>query len=127
MKYTLSEYDLKEMFVKWDRNYYSMDGIRALLDYYDSIDENMEVDIVSICCDCTEYGETQNGETGISSFDSLISDYGYKYPIDEYMEDNEITEKEFNQDEYIEELIETLESYTTVLTLDNGNYIVFSF
>lgn len=76
MKKTLTAYDLKEAFVEANRDYYSFDGLEALLDYYDEIDENMELDVIAICCDCTEYGDDI-----ICTFQDLVNDYGYLYPI----------------------------------------------
>lgn len=78
--------------------------------------------VIAICCDCTEYGEN-----AACSFDCLISDYGYKYPVEEYKEDNDIEENEFDEAEYIAALVERLEDETTVLHVPNGNYIIFAF
>lgn len=122
MKITINVYDMKERFIAMDRDYYTFEGLESLLNYYDNIDENMEFDAIAICCDCTEYG---NGAA--CSFSNLISEYGYKYPVEEYKEDNDIEDSEFDETEYIAALIEALEDYTTVLEVSNGNYIVFAF
>lgn len=122
MKITVDVYDMKERFVAMDRDYYTFEGLESLLDYYDEIDPEMEFDPIAICCDCTEYGEN-----AACSFDWLISDYGYKYPVEEYKEDNDIEENEFDETEYITALVERLEDETTVLHVPNGNYIVFAF
>ena len=122
MKITVDAGMMKEMFVKCDRDYYSFTGIETLLDYYDEIDPEMEFDPIAICCDCTEYGENS-----ACSFDDLISDYGYKYPVEEWLEDNALDENEFDNDLYIDSLVERLEEETTVLHVPNGNYIVFAF
>lgn len=113
MKITVDVYDMKERFVAMDRDYYTFEGLESLLDYYDEIDENMELDCIAICCDCTEYGEG-----AACSFDDLINEYGYKYPVEE---------NEFDNDLYIDSLVERLEDETTVLHVANGNYIVFTF
>ena len=65
--------------MKWDRDYYSVNGLDALLEYYDEIDENMEFDPIAICCDCTEYGE----HGAARSFSDMINDYGYLLDRDE--------------------------------------------
>ena len=122
MKITIDAGMMKEMFVNYDRDYYSFSGIETLLDYYDEIDPEMEFDPIAICCDCTEYGEN-----AACSFDDLISDYGYKYPVEEWLEDNALDENEFDPDLYIDSLVERLEEETTVLHVPNGNYIVFAF
>lgn len=122
MKKTLTAYDLKEAFVEANRDYYSFDGLEALLDYYDEIDENMELDVIAICCDCTEYGDDI-----ICTFQDLVNDYGYLYPIEQYLENEGLFENEFNLSEYIESLVEVLERKTSVIHISNGNYIVFAF
>lgn len=122
--YDLKEtaYDLKEAFIKADRDYYTLQGLETLLDYYDEIDENMELDVIAICCDCTEYGDNVT-----CTFQDLINDYGYLYLIEQYLEDEGLSENEFNLSEYIESLVEVLEEKTSVLHVSNGNYIVFAF
>lgn len=115
-------YDLKEEFVNYERDYFSLDGYDALLNFYDEIDENMELDVISICGECTEYGKYST-----YNFNDLIDDYGYIYTKSEYLSDNDITSKDFNQADYISELITHIENKTQVLNLKNGDYIIFSF
>lgn len=122
MKITVDVNDMKERFEALDRDYYTYDGLEALLDYYDEIDENMEFDAIAICCDCTEYGDG-----AACSLEDLKNDYGYKYPVEEWLEDNALEENEFDIDLYIDSLVERLEDETTVLHVPNGNYIVFAF
>ena len=43
------------------------------------------------------------------------------------MSDNDITSEDFDQEDYISELINRIEHRTTVLKLKNGGYIIFSF
>lgn len=122
MKITVDVNDMKERFEALDRDYYTYEGLEALLDYYDEIDENMEFDAIAICCDCTEYGDG-----AACSLEDLKNEYGYKYPVEEWLEDNALEENEFDNDEYIAALVERLEDETTVLHVPNGNYIVFAF
>ena len=126
---TVNVNDMKERFVALDRDYFTYDGLNTLLDCYDEIDENMEFDPIAICCACTEYGEggQDTGADGALSFDDLIDEYEYKYPIEEYLEDNGLEEDEFDKDSYIESLVKHLEKETTILHVSNGNYIVFEF
>lgn len=49
------------------------------------------------------------------------------YTKEEYISDNDIDEKDFNENEYISKLINKLADKTSVLHLDNGDYIIFSF
>lgn len=114
--------DLRKEFVDYNRDYYSLDGYEALLDFYDEINENMELDVIAICGECTEYSDYATCD-----IDDMIGDYGYIYTKEEYMSDNDITSEEFNQEDYIIELITRIEYRTTVLKLKNGGYIIFSF
>lgn len=122
MKITVDVNGMKERFEALDRDYYTYDGLEALLDYYDEIDENMEFDAIAICCDCTEYGDG-----AACSLEDLKNHYGYKYPVEEWLEDNALEENEFDIDLYIDSLVERLEDETTILHVPNGNYIVFVF
>lgn len=121
-KTILNGNDLRKEFVDYDRDYYSLDGYDALLNFYDEIDENMELDVIAICGDCTEYSDYATCD-----IDDMIGDYGYIYTKEEYLSDNDITSEEFNQEDYIIELITRIEHRTTVLKLKNGGYIIFSF
>lgn len=123
MKTTVTVDDMKAKFVALDRDYYTYDGLEALLDYYDQVDENMVFDPITICCDCTEYGDGKM-VNAVLSFDDLMNDYGYLYPAEEWLEDNGA---ELDKDLYVDSLVERLEDKTTVLHLPNGNYIVFAF
>ena len=121
MKMTVNAWTMKRTFEECDRDYYSMNGIDALLDYYDEIDENMEFDPVAICCDCTEYG----AHGASCDFSDLVNDYGYLLDREEWMGENALDE--FDEELYIDALVEVLEDHTSVLHVCNGNYIVFVF
>lgn len=118
----LNVYDMKDEFVKMNRDYYSFSGLETLLEYYNMINENIELNCVDICGDCTEYGEE-----AAFSFSDLINDYGYLYPVEEYKQDNNIEGSEYDEIKYIPALVKVLECYTTVLQCSNGNYIVFDY
>lgn len=119
---TINVYDMKNEFIKMNRDYYSISGLEALLDFFNEIDGNMELDCIAICCDCTEYGEG-----AVCSLSDLINDYGYNYTVEEYKKDNDIETSEYDEIEYIAALVEVLEYNTIVLKCSNGNYIVFEF
>lgn len=122
MKITIDVSTMQNRFAACGRDYYSWEGYEALLAYYNDIDPNMELDAVAICGDCTEYGED-----ACCSFDDLINDKGYAYPIEDYKADNDIeTDDEFDQDDYIVALVKKPEQRTTVLHVSNGNYIIFA-
>ena len=125
MKMTVNAWDMKEIFKKMDRDYYSMNGLDALLDFYNEIDEDMEFDPIAICCDCSEYGE----HGAALSFDDLISDYSYLLDRDEWLDENDLEPEEWddNKELYIEDLVNAIERNAIVLHICNGNYIIFAF
>ena len=117
MKITVEPAMAKEKFEQYGRDYYSLDGLETIIDYYDEIDENMELDVIAICCDCSEYGE------GCAlSFSDLIADYESMI-IEECAEDWH----EMGEDEKVRAIVDELEQHTTVLHVSNGNYVIFKF
>jgi hypothetical protein len=74
---------LQREFISYDRNYYSIEACEAILDYFDSIDENVELDIIGLCGDFNE-----------DTLDEIINNYNIEI-------DGE--EEEFaNDEEYFE-------------------------
>ena len=120
MKMTVDAETMFRVFRKISKDIYSYTGLETLLDYYDEIDPDMEFDPIAICCDCCEFGNNCS-----SSFNDLINDYGYLYPVDEWLDDSACIE--YDPDEYLESLQAVIEQYTTLLRVPNGNVIVFVF
>ena len=112
MKMTIDANMMKEIFKNWDRDYYTREGCEALLDFYNEIDKSLEFDVIGICCDWNEYGETP-----CLTWKDFISDYGYLLSVKEWEEDNA---QEYNEDLYIDSLIEILEDKTDVIRLSNS-------
>ena len=112
MKMTINAGMAQEMFKNYDRNYYTYEALETLLEWYDEIDPNAEFDVIGICCEWNEYGETP-----CLSWKDFISDYGYLLSVEEWEENNE---QEYNEDLYIDSLIEALEDKTVVLRLSNS-------
>ena len=71
--------ELQKEFQEYDRDYYSLDGYEALLMFYDEIDEDMELDVIAICGDCTEYGNYSSCD-----FQDLINNYEYRAALTMY-------------------------------------------
>lgn len=46
------EYDLKQEFIDWGRDYFSQEACSAIVEYYEGSDE--ELDIIKLCCDWCE-------------------------------------------------------------------------
>lgn len=123
MKITVdSTYFMKDLMAKAGRDYYSLDGYEFLLDYYDSLGDDIEFDAVAISCEWNEYG---NGVT--LGFNSFLSDYGYLAECGgwSYNQLKDLTDDEIS--EAVDELVDALEDKTTAVKLSNGNVMVLEF
>ena len=112
MKMTIDGNIMLDMFKSWNRNYYTWEACEALINFYDEIDENIEFDVIGICCDWSEYGETP-----CLTWKDFISDYGYILSIEEWEEEHA---QKYDEELYIDSLIEILEDRTIVLRLSNS-------
>ena len=61
MKQTINEYDFIDAFKSWDtyKNQFSYDGLKAMFEYLEEFEDGtgaeIELDVVAICCEFTEY------------------------------------------------------------------------
>jgi len=85
MKETVTVYRFRDAFKQSDtyKNNFSYEGLYALFEYFeqleDDICEEIELDVVAICCDYTEY----------DNLNDFNDDYKYQYTRDE-LEDETI-------------------------------------
>ena len=85
MKETVTVYRFRDAFKQSDtyKNNFSYGGLHALFEYFeqleDDIGEEIELDVVAICCDYTEY----------DNLNDFNADYNYQYTRDE-LEDETI-------------------------------------
>lgn len=108
--------DLKDIFRSRNRDYFSDEAYQFIVDYYDELGEDKELDVIEICCYFTEINRT-------------VSD------ILEYCDEDNICDafdledvKEFDIEDADEDrLIEMLEynSNGSVYSLDNTFLIVY--
>lgn len=106
----VSLYDVKELFKKMDRDYFSLDALEYILDEQEEINEGnpFDLDVIAICCDYSEYDDME----------SLV-DYLDRSPW-------------FDRDEVVDDcgdvdgdlLVEVCNDYITVIELPNGHYLV---
>lgn len=116
MKMEISLYEAMDIMKKCERDYFTIDGMDAIMNFYEENMPDVDFNPIEICCTFTEYG---NGAA--CSFKNLISDYGYLLPPSEYIENSDIDEEDINA------LLETLENYTCVLYPENGNAVIMIF
>lgn len=107
MKQTINQYDFADAFKKMNRaDNFSYEGLKVLFNYLEQMEEDteeeIELDVIAICCDFSEYNEEE-----------LISQYGYKLEREEDQDD----------EEYLEALVEELQNYTTILKVKTSSII----
>jgi len=100
---TISFNDFVEEFRNYGReDQFSHEGKKALYDYLEELSEDIgepiELDIIGLCCDYTEY----------DSLEEFLNDYGYT--IGEDIND-----------------IEDIRDYTTVIQINNKSFIIQDF
>jgi hypothetical protein len=60
LKITVDERMFVSMFDKWNRSEnFSIAGLRALFDWFNQIEEEIELDIIAICCGFSEYKDME--------------------------------------------------------------------
>ena len=106
MKQTINDFQFRDAFVRMDRKEnFSYAGLNALYDYLtdleDDIGEELELDVIALCCDYSEH-----------DLRDLQREYG---------------DYEGEQWEGLEEAIQWLEDRTTVIRVDDDRVIVHVF
>lgn len=72
MKQTINQSDFHDAFIRMDRKEnFSREARELLFDYFEEVDEDMELDVIAICC---EYYE--------NDAETIIQDYGLQEEVD---------------------------------------------
>jgi len=77
MKKTLSFYDFCDEWEKWEdrKNTFSYEGKKALFEYLEEYEEStgeeIELDIIALCCDYTEYESFEEFKADYSNIKTL--------------------------------------------------------
>ena len=73
MKQSINMYDFERAFKRCERDNFSYDGLKALFEYLeeygDGMGEEVELDVIALCCEYAEY----------DSLKEYNDDYGTKY------------------------------------------------
>ena len=73
MKQSVNIYDFERAFKNFERDNFSYDGLKALFEYLEEYEEDtgeeVELDVIALCCDYMEY----------DSLKEYNDDYGTKY------------------------------------------------
>lgn len=128
MKKTINFYEFCDEFNSMNReNNFSYAGKRALFDYLEDYENEcnteIELDVIAICCEYTEYSDVEE----------FISNHGNKYSPDKPERDDFNTEEEYQEEleEYEETLqektLEKLQDHTQVIYVGGTSFIVQDF
>jgi hypothetical protein len=75
MKQTITKSDFRDAFKEMGReSNFSYDGLGALFDYLEEMDENAELDVIAICCDFSEYENLEEFQGDYSGDYETIED-----------------------------------------------------
>jgi len=101
---TVNLYKFRDAFVRAGRgDQYSYDGLSAIYDYLAESGQDVELDVVAICCDFAE-----------SDWQSIASEY-------------DIDLSDCDDDESINKVREYLESVTVVVGESDGSFVYATF
>lgn len=104
---TVSSYDIKEMFKKCDRDYFSIEAIEAIMDFYEGVgDAPIKFDVIAICCEFTE----SSPEEFLRSYDKLDD---YKMEFGELIDADNV--------------VELMNNFTWCQALNNGNIVYINY
>ena len=82
MKQSVNMYDFEREFKRFERNNFSYDGLKALFEYLEEYEEGtgeeIELDVIALCCDYTEYDSlneyNRDYDTKYSEIDAIQDD-----------------------------------------------------
>ena len=100
---TITEWDFIKAFDRMNRSTnFSVEGRKALFDFFEEQDPAMELDVIAICCEFSEYDDLEQ----------LKADYSHSVP--DGMEDDE-------------DVLEHFQNETLVFELPLGGLVIQSF
>ena len=118
MKQTVNEWDFKEAFRQAGREeQFSDKGLSALFrefeDYEDSTGEEIELDVIAICCDYTEYENFAEFNGDYKLFD--------EDEVAELLEENDIDDID---EITVDMVFDTISWHTIVIPVDDYSFII---
>jgi len=129
MKQNISFCGFCDAFPESRENSFSYDGKKALFEYLESYEddtgEEVELDIVALCCEYCEYESIEDYakdynldlEDYQNEFDGLIfDDDKFNYGKNEFFD--------WLNDNYKEEILNKIQDNTTLINLDNNGFII---
>lgn len=91
IKQTVSIDDIKQKFIDWDRDNFSIEALETIMESLEENSENgvIDLDIIGICCDYTEYEDLSELVRAYDHYldDDLIYDENGDYDEDYIVEE----------------------------------------
>jgi hypothetical protein len=106
MKMTVTESVFVDHFKSIRPDNFTRTALAAMFDYFEEIDPDMELDVIAICCDYSEY----------SSAVEAATEYGWDKPED-------VTD----EDDLNEAALEWLNERTSVIDMDGDGVVIAGF
>ena len=89
MKQTINLSDFRDAFRNMDRKEnFSYEGLELLYDMFEEIDENMELDVIAICCDYNEDDWQSIADDYSIDLEECEDDDEKEKAVEEYLNDN---------------------------------------
>ena len=122
MKKSITFYDFERAFIDCNReNNFSYSGKKALFDYLEEYEEDMgeeiELDVIAICCEFSEYENVQE----------FVGNYSDDYVVWDIDPDDEGETEEENGVIDYEATIQKIGEYTRVIDIDGESFIIQDF
>ena len=71
MKATVNKTDFIDAFNKLRPDNFSYEGLDALYDYLENLEEEQELDVIAFCCEYSEYKDLEEYKQSYSSINSI--------------------------------------------------------
>jgi hypothetical protein len=118
MKKTVYKSDFIEAFQAVRPDQFSRAGLSALYDYFEDCGQEIELDVIAICCEFTEYADIQE----------FVADYGDSYihwdvEPEEADDESEAIEGEVDY----EKTLDNIGRYTQVIDINGESFIIQDF
>lgn len=125
MKTTVNEYAFTQAFTDMNRgNNFSYSGLKALFNYLEEYEEStgeeIELDVIALCCEYTEY---ENVQEFVAAYDDSYIVWDIEPEEADEEEGTEAVEGEIDYEKTIEKIGES----TQVIDIDGESFIIQAF
>lgn len=110
-------YDFREAMYNDRKDYFTMEGYEAMLEWFEEWGEDVEFDCIGICCDFCE-----------EDWEYVWDNYKNLWDEDEFEIEFENGKPiSVDEDKFVDELVDKMNDYTWAVRLSNGNVLYQTF